>query len=150
MTTDRTSIAAAALVGAIAGVVGAGLGLALLARDHAYVSATIELSGTSGSCVTRTLPATLLVSKKDVVQWTVRGTCEGVNVNEVEIQFVGACQADGSKVQGLPLPQLFDETGPHKGRKIKRTVRHGEESCFSYRVMHARDILEDPELEIIY
>ena len=149
MTTQGTTIAAAALVGVIAGVVGAGLGLALLARDRAYVSATIELGGTVGNCVTRTLPVTLLVGKKDIVQWTVRGTCEGVNVNEVELQFVGTCQADGSKVASA-LPELFDEAGPHKGRKIKRTIKHGDDSCFAYRVMHAGTPLEDPELEIIY
>ena len=148
MTTQGTTLAAAAVVGALAGGAVAAL-VGLSARNHTPVSATIALVGAAGNCVARTLPATVVVRKHDVIQWTVTGGCEGVDVNNVEIQFVGSCQASGSKVAGQ-VPDLFDESGPHKGRKIRRTIKHGADACFSYRVLHAGTLLEDPELEIIY
>jgi hypothetical protein len=148
-----TTIAVASIVGAVAGAGATALAISLLARDHAAVSATIVVSPGATQCTARTFPATLLAGRKDRLLWTVTGdfsgNCAGVDPNNVELQFVGPCQPDGSKVSSLPLPQLFDETTPLRGRKIRRTLRHGDESCFSYRVMHNGAQLEDPEMEIV-
>jgi hypothetical protein len=140
-------IATAAVVGAIAGFAAGAFGGAR-GRDKAAVSATIHLSQQGAACGSQTIPAALLVGEKDVVQWTVTGTCSGVDNNNVEIRFVGPCQANGSKVAGT-VPDLFTERPPHRGRKIKRELKHADEGCFAYEVWHGTTKLEDPELEII-
>lgn len=146
-----TTIAVASVVGAVAGFAAGVLGVALTAREHAVVSATIVVSPGATQCVAQTFPATLLVGKKDVIQWTVTGTCEGVVLTEVELELVGTCQANGSKVSGgAPrLDELFEDGTALKGRKIKRAMKRADEGCFTYLVKHGTTVLQDPELEIV-
>ena len=126
--------------------------LDLFGRGKAAVSATIVVGPGESQCVAQTTPATLLAGKKDIVQWSVvgnfTGNCAGVNPDNVELQFVGSCQANRTKVSGT-VPPLFDEPEALKGRKIRRTLKHGEVGCFAYRVVHGSVTLEDPELEIV-
>ncbi len=151
MSNRAVTVAVAAVVGSVVA-----MGLSALnvfgLRGKAAVSATIVVSPAATQCVAQTFPATLLVGKKDIVQWTVvgnfTGNCASVLPREIELQFVGACREIGPKVSG-DVPSLFDEPAPHRGRKIKRTVKHGDAGCFAYRVMHGDLELEDPELEIV-
>jgi hypothetical protein len=154
MSSDASKLAVAGVVGGVVALAVAGLagvaGFGIFGRDRAAVSATITLTQIADTCVVRTLPATLVAGKKDFIEWTVSGTCTAYpDPNLFEIQFVGPCQNDGSKVSSLPLPDFFDENTPLRGRKIKRNVKHGTPGCWSYRILYNGTTVEDPELELM-
>ncbi len=150
MSNQTVTITVAAAVGLVAAIGVSALDV--FGRGKAAVSATIVVSPGETQCVARTFPATLLVGKKDIVQWTVvgdfTGNCADVKADAVELEFVGACPAGGAKMPGV-VPPLFDQNPPHTGRKIRRTLKHGDVGCFAYRVKHGDLELEDPELEIV-
>ena len=140
-------IATAAVTGLIAGAASGAVALGLFGlRDKAAISATIELTNAGGTCAAKTSPPTIVVGNKDIVQWRVVGNC--VPPNEVEVKVVGTCGALGAKT-ATAVPDLFEESPPHKGFKIKRTIKHNQDGCFAYQVVHGNIILEDPEIEIV-
>ena len=141
-------IAAAAVTGAVAGgIVAFGLG-----RDKAAVSATIVVSPGTAQCAARTFPATIIVSKKDIVHWTVvgdfTGNCSEVNPENIELQIVGNC---GTTNKATVTPDIFQDENPYplRGRKIRRNLKSNQPVCYAYRVQHANLTLEDPEIEIV-
>jgi hypothetical protein len=140
-------LATAAVVGAAAGAVAAAVvagpfGL----RDRAAVTATIVLTPQGGDCAVRTLPNALVVGKRDLIQWNIVGSCSGITLANVELQYMGACASKGTN----PLPwTVFTDNANPKGPKMRRTIAVGDEQCLAYRVWHVDRALEDPELEIV-
>jgi hypothetical protein len=152
---QATTMLTAGVIGAVAGgVVAAAVVLSppFGIRDKAAVSATIMLTQTPAGCRAQTLPASIVVGKKDYLQWTVVGSCTDISPDNVEVQFVGRCgPAKGSTPED---PGIFTEAPPHRGRKIKRNVKNNidvgpDGICYAYRVVHGETMLEDPELEIM-
>jgi hypothetical protein len=149
--TDGQRMTVAALTGAAVGVAATAalLGLGLLGRNHAAVSATIVLTPAIGAnaanCRAQTLPATILVGKKDVVNWTVTGQCDGVG--DVNLVFFNNCGV--SKTSEADVDDLFEEGGNPTGRKFKRKIKRNDAFCYSYIVRSGNIVLEDPELEIM-
>jgi hypothetical protein len=141
----------AALAGAALGLsaTAAFLAFGFMGRNHAAVSATILLTPAAGAnaanCRAQTLPATILVGKKDVVNWTVTGNCDAVG--DVNLLFFNNCGAP--KTTEADLGDLFEEAGNPTGRKFKRKVKRNDAFCYSYAVRSGETVLEDPELEII-
>jgi hypothetical protein len=147
--TQPAPFVTAAVVGAIAGAVaGALIALSPLGRGgggpHQLV---IVLNQEGSTCSARTAPPERkVVFRREVIEWRVAGNCQGINRDEVEVQFVGTCGTTGKTVI---TPDVFDEDAPHKGRRIVRTVKGtATEACYRYQIVHGSTVLQDPELEI--
>jgi hypothetical protein len=138
-------VTTAVVTGAIAGAI-AGAALARGGRDKAAVTATIALTQLGQNCNVRTLPNGLLVGRRDLVQWNVVGNCDGINLDNVELQFMGPCTAKSTNPQTWTI---FTDNGNPRGRKMRRTIASNDEQCVAYRVWHVNTALEDPEIEIV-
>jgi hypothetical protein len=105
------------------------------------------LTPNGNDCNVRTVPNAVLAARNDRVQWNVVGNCNGIDLDNVELQFMGTCAAKGTTPQ--PWTAFTDNTNP-RGRRMRRTIAIGTEVCLAYRVWHVDRALEDPELEIVY
>lgn len=148
--TQPATLVSAAVVGAIAGAVAGAL--VMLSPfgpgGPATIPVTIVLRQAPGApCDVKTEPFRAPPARRaDVIRWTVAGRCDGINPDNVEIQFVGVC---GELSKSVTDPDLFDEPPPHRGRRIVRTVKSNQDACYRYQVVHGSTVLEDPELEIM-
>lgn len=146
--TRAALIATAAVTGAIAGAVAGALALGPFGlRDRAALPATIVLTPRGqAECDVRTFPNGLIAGKRDVIQWNIVGSCPGITIDNVELQYMGSCAAKGT----APLPwTVFTDNANPRGNRARRTIAVDDEQCLAYRVWHVDRALEDPELEIV-
>lgn len=141
-------IATAAVVGAIAGVAGGILALNISGRRNpATLPVTILLTpqGSTG-CDVRTVPNGVVVGERDVIKWNIVGNCSGIDIANVELQYVGSC--GGPKQAPTAWTIFTDPTNP-RGNNARRTIATDRPQCVRYRVWYVDRELEDPEIEIV-
>lgn len=142
MKNSLIGVVIAALVGALAGLIGASSGIPLLGGaggvGKKMVHATINLDRVGGDCRISTDPQTLEAFKKETIEWTIVDRCGETVSADVHIVFP---EADD------PLDEACARSGK---KKIKCALKNAVDfKSYKYEVRAGGAVPEDPELEIV-